>query len=203
MIARLRGTLLDKRPGQAIVDVAGVGYEITIPLPTFRALGEIGAAADLHVHTHVREDALALFGFGTPLEKELFVRLVAVNGVGPKTAIALLSGLGAEELIDALRRRDLKRLSQVPGVGRKTAERIALEVADRLESLAPAGAAAAGAPVAARTALRDDLVSALVNLGYNARVASEAADGALAGVPAATPQAFEALLKGALRGLRR
>lgn len=205
LIARLRGKLLDKRPGLAIVDVAGVGYEVTVPLPTFRALGEIGSGADLYVHTHVREDTLALFGFGTPLEKELFVRLVGVNGVGPKTAIALLSGLGAGDLVDALRRRDLKRLSQVPGVGRKTAERIALEVADRLESLATAGEGAAGsASGAARSTQRDDLISALVNLGYNARVATEAADDALlAGVPEASSPAFEGLLKGALRSLRR
>ena len=203
MIARLRGTLLDKRPGLAIVDVSGVGYEVTVPLPTFRALGEIGGEADLYVHTHVREDTLALFGFGTPLEKELFVRLVGVNGVGPKTAIALLSGLGAGDLIDALRRRDLKRLSQVPGVGRKTAERIALEVADRLGSLEPRDTRES-APGAARSALRDDLVSALVNLGYNARVATEAADAALdAAAPAAVAQAFETLLKGALRSLSR
>jgi len=206
LIARLRGTLLDKRPGHAIVDVAGVGYEVTVPLPTYRALGEIGGGADLYVHTHVREDTLALFGFGTPLEKELFVRLVGVNGVGPKTAIALLSGLGADDLVDALRRRDLKRLSQVPGVGRKTAERIALEVADRVASLAPAGDGVAGsAPGAARSTLRDDLISALVNLGYNARIATEAADDALlAAIPGASPPpVFEGLLKGALRSLRR
>lgn len=205
MIARLRGTLLDKRPGLAIIDVAGVGYEVTIPLPTFRILGGIGAAVDLHVHTHVREDALLLFGFATTLEKELFVRLVGVNGVGPKTAIALLSGLGAEDLIDALSRRDFKRLSQVPGVGRKTAERIAIEVADRLDALQPAAGGAAGRDAgAARKDLRADLISALVNLGYNARVASEAAERALAdALPGAAPPAFEGILKGALRSLQR
>lgn len=205
LIARLRGKLLDKRPGLAVVDVAGVGYEVTIPLPTFRALGEIGGGADLHVHTHVREDTLALFGFITPLEKDLFVRLVGVNGVGPKTAIALLSGLGADDLVDALRRRNLKALSQVPGVGRKTAERISLELADRLESLMPAGDGAGGRAAGGdRPTLRDDLISALVNLGYNARVATETADDALlAAVPGASPPAFETLLKGALRSLRR
>jgi len=173
-------------------------------LPTFRLLGGIGGGVDLHVHTHVREDALLLFGFATPLEKELFVRLVGVNGVGPKTAIALLSGLGAEDLIDALSRRDLKRLSQVPGVGRKTAERIALEVADRLDALQPAGGGTAGRDGAARKDLRADLISALVNLGYNARVASEAAERALAdALPGAAPPAFEGILKGALRSLQR
>lgn len=205
MIARLRGTLLDKRPGLAVVDVGGVGYEVTIPLPTFRALGGIGGGVDLHVHTHVREDALLLFGFGTTLEKELFVRLVGVNGVGPKTAIALISGLGAEDLIEALSRRDLKRLSQVPGVGRKTAERIALEVADRLDALRPEPGATAGRDAgAARTDLREDLISALVNLGYNARVASEAAERALTDAPpGSAPPAFEGILKGALRSLQR
>ncbi|HYV19192.1 MAG TPA: Holliday junction branch migration protein RuvA [Verrucomicrobiae bacterium] len=196
MIARLSGTLLEKNPGLLVLDVAGVGYEVTIPLGTFRVLGEPGARVELHVHTHVREDTLALFGFATRLEKELFVRLLAVNGVGPKTAVALLSGLGAEPLVEAVRRRDIRRLSGAPGIGRKTAERIALDLADRLESLA-----APDRRDAAPGGMKEDLVSALVNLGYNARAASEAAAGALDGAPSEPP--FEDLLRRALRTLSR
>src|SRR6185295_1969809 len=196
MIARLSGTLLEKNPGLLVLDVAGVGYEVTIPLGTFRVLGEPGARVELHVHTHVREDTLALYGFATRLEKELFVRLLAVNGVGPKTAVALLSGLGAEPLVEAVRRRDIRRLSGAPGIGRKTAERIALDLADRLESLA-----APDRRDAAPGGMKEDLVSALVNLGYNARAASEAATGALDGAPSEPP--FEDLLRRALRTLSR
>jgi Holliday junction DNA helicase RuvA len=195
MIARLSGTLLEKSPGLLVLDVAGVGYEVTIPLGTFRAVGEPGSRIELHVHTHVREDTLALFGFATRLEKDLFVRLLAVNGVGPKTAVALLSGLGAEPLVEAVRRRDIRRLSGAPGIGRKTAERIAVDLADRLDALAPADRAAGAGGV------QEDLVSALVNLGYNARAASEAAAGALDGAPAEPP--FEDLLRRALRTLSR
>jgi len=196
MIARLTGTLLEKNPGLLVLDVSGVGYEVTIPLGTFRVVGEPGARVELHVHTHVREDTLALYGFATRLEKELFVRLLAVNGVGPKTAVALLSGLGAEPLVEAVRRRDIRRLSGAPGIGRKTAERIALDLADRLESLA-----APDRRDAAPGGMKEDLVSALVNLGYNARAASEAATGALDGAPAEPP--FEDLLRRALRTLSR
>jgi Holliday junction DNA helicase RuvA len=196
MIARLTGTLLEKNPGLLVLDVAGVGYEVTIPLGTFRVVGEPGARVDLHVHTHVREDTLALYGFATRLEKELFVRLLAVNGVGPKTAVALLSGLGAEPLVDAVRRRDIRSLSGAPGIGRKTAERIALDLADRLDALA-----APERRDRAPAGVKEDLVSALVNLGYNARAASEAAAGALDGVPAEPP--FEDLLRRALRTLSR
>jgi Holliday junction DNA helicase RuvA len=196
MIARLSGTLLEKNPGLLVLDVAGVGYEVTIPLSTFRVVGEPGARVELHVHTHVREDTLALYGFATRLEKELFVRLLAVSGVGPKTAVALLSGLGAESLVEAVRRRDIRRLSGAPGIGRKTAERIALDLADRLESLV-----APERVDAAPGGMKEDLVSALVNLGYNARAASEAAAGAIDGAPAEPP--FEDLLRRALRTLSR
>ena len=196
MIARLKGLLLEKNPGALVLDVAGVGYELTIPLGTFRAVGEPGSRIDLHVHTHVREDTLSLYGFATRLEKDLFVRLLAVSGVGPKTAVALLSGLGAEPLVEAVRRRDIKRLSGAPGIGRKTAERIAVDLADRLDALAPPDGAAP-----APAGLKEDLVSALVNLGYNARAASEAAAGALDGAPTEPP--FEDLLRRALRTLSR
>ncbi|HZN02677.1 MAG TPA: Holliday junction branch migration protein RuvA [Candidatus Polarisedimenticolia bacterium] len=195
MIARLAGTLLEKHPGLLILEVGGVGYELTIPLGTYRAMGEPGSRAELHVHTYVREDTLALYGFATRLEKLLFVRLLGVSGVGPKTAVALLSGLGAELLVEAVRRRDIRRLSGAPGVGRKTAERIALDLADRLDALAES------AGTAAPSGVRDDLVSALVNLGYNARAASEAAAGALDGAVPEPP--FEDLLRRALRTLSR
>jgi len=203
MIARLSGTLIEKRPGAVVVDVGGVGYEVTIPLPTFRSLGEPGERVELHVHTHVREDTLALFGFATRRERDLFVILLGVNGVGPKTAVAMMSGLGAEDLIEAVRRRDVRRLSSVPGIGRKTAERIVLEVADRMTSLerAPGAGGPAGPPSAG--GLRDDLISALVNLGYNARAAATAAGRALDDSGQAPPPEFEAVLRHALKTLSR
>jgi len=202
MIARIRGTLVDKHPGLIVVDVGGVGYEMTIPLSTYRDLGETGSPVDLHVHTHVREDALALFGFGSRLEKELFVRLIAVGGVGPKTAVALLSGLGAADLVEAVRQRDVRRLATVPGIGRKTAERITIELADRIEALTLAAGVVATRPAA--RALRDDLASALENLGYNARSADEAAAAAMeAEAAAGRAPAFEGLLKRALKMLAR
>jgi len=202
VIARIRGALVDKHPGLIIVDVGGVGYEMIIPLSTYRDLGEVGSPVDLHVHTHVREDTLALFGFGSRLEKDLFVRLIAVSGVGPKTAVALLSGLGASDLVDAVRRRDVRRLATVPGIGRKTAERITIEVADRLATLASAAGVASARPAA--RALRDDLASALENLGYNARPADEAAAAAMeAEAAAGGAPTFEVLLKRALRMLAR
>lgn len=202
MIARLSGTLVEKRPGAVVVDVGGVGYEVTIPLPTFRDLGEAGTHVELHVHTHVREDMLALFGFATRREKDLFVILLGVNGVGPKTAVAMMSGLGAGDLVEAVRRRDVRRLSSVPGIGRKTAERIVLEVADRMASLErdPGEAGPAGMDTGG---LRDDLVSALVNLGYNARAAATAAARALDDAGQAPPPEFEAVLRRALKSLSR
>ena len=205
MIARLCGTLADKQPGSAVVDVGGVGYQVSIPLSTYYELGEIGCRVELHVHTHVREDALALFGFHTRREKEIFSRLLAVNGIGPRTALAVLSGLGAAELIESVRARDVARLSSIPGIGRKTAERIVVDLADRLDSLAaPEEEAAAAAPGAAsgRTEVRQDLVSALVNLGYNSRVAADAAGRVLRGT-AGPPPPFQSLLRETLKILSR
>ena len=202
MIARLSGTLIEKRPGAVVIDVGGVGYEVTIPLPTFRELGEAGTHVELHVHTHVREDTLALFGFATRRERDLFVILLGVNGVGPKTAVAMMSGLGAGDLVDAVRRRDVRRLSSVPGIGRKTAERIVLEVADRMVTL-ERDAGDAGTAGMDTGGLRDDLVSALVNLGYNARAAGTAAARALDDAGQAPPPEFEAVLRRALKSLSR
>jgi holliday junction DNA helicase RuvA len=203
VIARLRGALLEKRPGSVVVEVNGVGYEVTVPVGTYTALGEVGGTVELHVHTHVREDMLALFGFGKRLEKELFVRLLAVNGVGPKTALALLSGLGADRLVEAVRQRDVKHLASVPGVGRKTAERIGLEIGDRLASLTQASEAAGPGAPATRATLRDDVVSALENLGYNARAAAEAAEGAFRAAGRDGAPTFESLFKQALRSVSR
>jgi Holliday junction DNA helicase RuvA len=203
MIARLSGTLIEKRPGGVVIEVGGVGYEVTIPLPTFRWLGEVGTHVELHVHTHVREDVLALFGFATRREKDLFVILLGVNGVGPKTAVAMMSGLGAGDLVDAVRRRDVRRLSSVPGIGRKTAERIALEIADRMSSLEQAPDDGDAARPGGAGGLRDDLVSALVNLGYNARAAATAAERALDDAGPAPPPEFEAVLRHALKTLSR
>ncbi len=201
MIARLSGTLVDKDPGRAVVDAGGVGYELSIPLSTYSALGEPGSRVELHVHTHVREDLIALFGFATRAEKQLFARLIEVNGVGPKTAIAALSGLGPGELIEAVRSRDAKRLASIPGIGRKTADRILLDAAEKIEAIASAesgGTAAAGVAGSAR----QDLLSALLNLGYNARAASEAVDRALPG-GSGPPPPFEILLRQTLRILSR
>lgn len=204
MIARLCGTLVDKQPGSAVVDVNGVGYQVSIPISTYGELGETGSRVELHVHTHVREDALALFGFHTRFEKEVFTRLLAVSGIGPRTALAVLSGLGAQDLIEAVRERDIARLASVPGVGRKTAERMVVDLADRLDSL-PARTDVGGPGGEDRAAgpdVRQDLVSALVNLGYNVRVAADAA-GRVLKSPRATPPPFHALLRETLKILSR
>ena len=132
MIAHLRGSLLEKQPNRIIVDVGGVGYDVSVPLSTFYGLGEAGATVALRIHTHVREDALALFGFATRLEQELFERLIGVSGIGPKLALAVLSGIEPPDLIRAIERGDVARLTAIPGVGKKTAERIVLELKDRL-----------------------------------------------------------------------
>ena len=204
MIARLCGTLVDKQPGSAVVDVGGVGYQVSIPLSTYGEMGEPGSRVELHVHTHVREDALALFGFHTRFEKDVFTRLLAVSGIGPRTALAVLSGLGAQDLIEAVRGRDVTRLSSVPGVGRKTAERMVVDLADRIDSLAAQadGGGRAGANGASDSEVRQDLVSALVNLGYNVRVAADAA-GRVLKSPRATPPPFHALLRETLKILSR
>ena len=132
MIAQLRGTLLEKAPSRLIVDVGGVGYDVQVPLSTFYVVGEPGVIVVLRIHTHVREDVIALYGFATPLEHDVFERLIAISGVGPKLALAVLSGIEPAELIKAVRVQDIARLTQIPGIGKKTAERICLELKDRL-----------------------------------------------------------------------
>lgn len=204
MIARLSGTLVEKQPGAAVVDVAGVGYQVAIPLSTYYELGEPGSHVELLVHTHVREDAISLFGFVKRFEKEMFSRLIGVSGIGPRTALAVLSGLGASDLVESVRARDVERLSAIPGIGRKTAERIVVDLADRMDALrVPAdGAPDRDSRQASDPDLRQDLVSALVNLGYNGRAAADAATRVIRGAGSPTPP-FQALLRETLRMLSR
>jgi holliday junction DNA helicase RuvA len=172
MIAHIRGTILEKHPNQVIVESGGVGYDVTIPISTYSALPEVGAEVRLRIHTHVREDALSLFGFLTQDEKTLFEKLIGVSSIGPKLAVTVLSGLPTAELIGSIRQGQAENLVRIPGVGKKTAERIVLELRDKLDLLA-AGVPAAQ-PAAALSALEQDVLSALLNLGC-ARPAAEAA----------------------------
>ena len=197
MIAHLRGRLAEKEPGRLVLDVGGVGYEVHVPLPTFCEVGEPGAMVSLRIHTHVREDTLALFGFASRLELDLFERLIGVNGVGPKLALAVLSGIEPRDLVQAVRRGEHARLNAVPGVGRKTAERIGLELKDKLP--APGAEGVEEPRPGPDGDLRDDVLSALVNLGYQRPVAERAAEAALRG----DPGGFEATLRAALRELAR
>lgn len=172
MFAHLRGVLLEKHPNQAIVEAGGVGYDVTIAVPTFTKLPDVGAEVSLRIHTHVREDALALYGFLSQDEKSLFEKLISVSGIGPTAAVKILSGLAAADLIGAIRRGEIEKLVRIPGVGKKTAERLVLELKDRLP--APAGAAPAQPAAPAFDAIEQDVLSALLNLGC-ARPAAEAA----------------------------
>ncbi len=162
MIAHLRGRLLAKHPNQAIVDVGGVGYDVTISVPTFSDLPAPGAEVSLHIHTHVREDALALYGFLRTAEKQLFEKLLTVSGIGPKLAITILSGMAADEMVEAIRGNDVAKLTRIPGIGKKTAERMVLELRDKL----PKEAFGETARPTTTTAVEEDVLSALVNLGY-------------------------------------
>ncbi len=200
MIASLRGSILEKHPNLVIVEVGGVGYEVHVPLSTYYDLGEVGSPISLRVHTHVREDALALYGFGTAFEQQVFERLIGISGIGPKLALAVLSGIDSVDLVGAVSRGDVARLTAVPGVGKKTAERIVLELRDRLAALAVAPAAAGGGTASPRDTIRDDLLSALTNLGYHRTLAEKALDTVLAREAAPT---FEHALKQALRELAR
>jgi len=168
MIAHLRGRLIAKHPNQAIVETAGVGYDVTISVPTYSDLPGLGAEVTLHIHTHVREDVIALYGFLRPSEKQLFEKLISVSGIGPKLAITVLSGIPSEEMVRAIRGNDLGRLTRVPGIGRKTAERLVLELRDKLQDFGAAPAVAAASPV------EEDVLSALTNLGYQRAAAEKA-----------------------------
>jgi holliday junction DNA helicase RuvA len=159
MIAHLHGRLLFKHPNQAIVEAGGVGYDVTISIPTFSAMPAEGAEVSLFIHTHIREDAIALFGFLRADEKQLFEKLISVSGIGPKLAIAVLSGMQPQATVAAIRSNDLAALSRIPGIGKKTAERMVLELRDKLDQFV-------GAPVKAASPVEEDVLSALVNLGY-------------------------------------
>jgi Holliday junction DNA helicase RuvA len=207
MIAHLSGTLLAKQATSVILDVNGVGYEVTIPVTTFYDMEEAGAQISLRIYTHVREDALQLFGFNTARERELFMLLISVSGIGPKSAIAMLSGMSADEIIAAIRTSNLARLTSAPGVGKKTAERLVIELRDKMTALSsPAleeqlAAQPGGASVApTEDTLREDTLSALVNLGYQKAAAEKAVTQALQDGGELT---VELLLRRSLRNLSK
>jgi len=199
MIAHLSGILKEKAPNAIIIDNSGIGYQVTVPLSTFYTLPEKDEKVSLHIYTHVREDAFLLFGFRTPLEKKIFLMLISVSGIGPKLAVNILSGIGPEELLEAMARGDAPRMQSIPGVGKKTAERIALEL--REKALKMTGDLAALPSHVARPEdkrVYDDAVSALVNLGYTQKSAKDAVDRAQSGLEDA---GLEALIKAALKRL--
>jgi Holliday junction DNA helicase RuvA len=192
MIGYLKGLLIEKKPGSVLLDINGVGYLVNIPLSTFYDLPEEGMPVALHIYTHVREDVLALYGFRTSREKMLFEKLIGVSGVGPKMAISFLSGMTAEELIPAIQRQDILKLTTIPGVGRKTAERVALELREQIPALL-----SEVATTPTEKTMQDDLISALVNLGYHRNLAERAVKKVL---EQAKPDAsFETLLKNSLQ----
>jgi Holliday junction DNA helicase RuvA len=170
MIAHLRGRLLAKHPNQAIVESGGVGYDVTISVATFSDLPGVGGEVALHIHTHVREDIIALYGFLRPAEKTLFEKLITVSGIGPKLAITVLSGMAADEMVSAIRGNDIARLTRIPGVGKKTAERMVLELRDKLAAEKTGEIAAAPT----MSAIEEDVLSALINLGYQRAAAEKA-----------------------------
>jgi Holliday junction DNA helicase RuvA len=199
MIAFLRGRVLEKQPSRVIVDVAGVGYDVSVPLSTFYTAGDPGAEIALRIHTHVREDQLSLYGFATALELTVFERLIAISGIGPRLALSVLSGMEPRDLTTAIERGDLARLTRIPGVGKKTAERIVVELRDRLPR-ALAGVTGPATAPALGDLRRDELASALGNLGYDRRVVDRALDAVLADQPDAS---FEQQLRAALKTLSR
>lgn len=196
MIAHLRGTLIHKQPGQAIVEAGGVGYDVVISVPTFTALPAVGAEARLHIHTQVREDQFALFGFLEREEKRLFEKLITVSGVGPKLAITLLSGLSPDRTVQAIRAQDHAQLTRIPGVGKKLAERLVVELKDKLDdfAVAPVQSSVAGPAV-------EDVLSALTNLGYQ-RVAAENAIQQAVAKEAGLAANFDELFRAALKVIR-
>lgn len=193
MIAHLRGKLISKHPNQAVVEAGGVGYEVNISIPTFSALPSPGADVALHIHTHVREDALALFGFLRGEEKQLFEKLISVSGIGPKLAITILSGMPADAMVAAIKGNDLAALTRIPGIGKKTAERMVLELRDKLEAFGVAAAVHAVSPV------EEDVISALVNLGYQRPLAERA----LTRLGNAANEPFDGLFRKALAALAK
>ena len=195
MIAHLRGKLLAKHPNQAIVETFGVGYDVTISVPTFSDLPTVGSEVALHIHTHVREDQIALYGFLRPEEKHLFEKLITVSGIGPKLAITILSGMAADEMTAAIRGNDVARLTNIPGIGRKTAERMVLELRDKLP---PRTGPEPVIPT--MSAVEEDVLSALLNLGYQRAAAEKALSTAL---KSGKTQSFEVLFREAMSGLSK
>ena len=196
MIAYLSGVLLEKHLQRLIVDVNGVGYDVLVPLSTMYVIGEPGSKVTLRIYTHVREDALQLFGFATPLEQALFERLISVSGIGPKLALAVLSGIEPAELTRAIRSSDIARLTRIPGVGKKTAERLVVELKDRLPKADTVEPVPAGAGGADDHDVRDDLLSALENLGYPPSAVEKTVDKLLR---SAEDRTFEPLLRATLK----
>jgi holliday junction DNA helicase RuvA len=196
MIAHLRGKLIFKQPGQAIIEAGGVGYDVTISVPTFTSLPVAGAEASLHIHTQVSEDQIALFGFLEREEKRLFERLITVSGVGPRLAIKMLSGLSSERTVQAIRGQDHAQLTRIPGVGKKLAERLVVELKDKLDdfAVAPTQVSVQGPAV-------EDVLSALVNLGYQRPAAEKAIENAIAKDKSLAAD-FDALFRGALKVIR-
>jgi holliday junction DNA helicase RuvA len=199
VIAQLRGALVEKHPSRLIVEAGGVGYDVQVPLSTFYVLGEPGTPVTLRIHTHVREDVIALYGFATPLGQSLFERLISISGIGPKLALAVLSGIEPAELMKAIRLQDVARLTAIPGIGKKTAERIGLELKDRLPASLQTVEVGHGA-AAPVDQVRDDLLSALLNLGYQRGLAEKAIDRTLR---ESGPDGFEQALRAVLRGLMK
>ena len=189
MIAHLRGRLISKHPNQAIVEASGVGYDVAISVPTFSDLPAVGSEVALHIHTHVREDAIALFGFLHADEKQLFEKLLTVSGIGPKLAITILSGMPTAEMVGAIRANDHARLTRIPGIGKKTAERMCVELRDKLEGFGAPQPAVAVSPV------EEDVISALTNLGYQRALAEKAVKRAVA---QAGRENFDAIFRAAL-----
>jgi holliday junction DNA helicase RuvA len=199
VIAHLRGQILSKTPNAVVIDCGGVGYELAISVTTYTEIGDVGAEARLHVHTHVREDALLLFGFAEPTEKRLFEKLLTISGIGPKLAITVLSGISADRLVGAIRSGDHATLTKIPGIGKKTAERVVLELKDKLDDLA--GFTAAGVMVRPSLgATAEDVLSALVNLGYPRPIAQKAVESAAK--DAAVSGDFEKLFRAAMGEVR-
>ncbi|MGA7156757.1 MAG: Holliday junction branch migration protein RuvA [Acidobacteriaceae bacterium] len=199
MIAHLRGQILTKTPNAVVVDCNGVGYELAISVTTYTELGDVGAEARLHVHTHVREDALLLFGFAEPTEKRLFEKLLTISGIGPKLAITVLSGISADRLVGAIRGGDHATLTRIPGIGKKTAERVVLELKDKLDDMS--GFTAEGVVVKPSLgAVAEDVLSALVNLGYARPVAQKAVEAAAK--DGAASGDFERLFRASMAAVR-
>jgi Holliday junction DNA helicase RuvA len=205
MIAHLSGTLLSKQATSVILDVSGVGYEVSIPLSTFYELEDAGSTVQLRIYTHVREDALQLYGFKTARERELFLRLISVSGIGPKLGITLLSGMSADEMISSIRTNNLAKLTLIPGVGRKTAERLVMELRDKVASLSAEveeelGTKTDAATVPTEDSMRADALSALLNLGYQRNAAEKAVTAAMSETPDVS---VESILRSSLRKLAK